>query len=602
MPTRYAIHRIPGRIALGADAGVWVVAVVAVVVRLLYVIDAADDPAAFVPLVDAGTYHGLAVGLAEEGRLDETFLWQSTFYPFFLSAVYKVAGASVLAAKIVQILLAGITCLLTVRLGRRLFGYAAGLVAGLIVAFSGTSIFFDVQLLATGWAAFWCVVLATLAVDLADRPRVRTGLLLGSAAALAILTRPTFVPVAIALIAWAAWGIRRQPDRRPGWRSLAAVVLACGLVLGPYALAMRAATGHAGVVPPSGGINLHIGNNPDYARTINIRPGFGWEELLAEPQLHGYAPDPWSGQPWFMDRVRSFVRKHPTAAAGLLGRKTRQLLSSRELPRTYDVYLHREWSGLLSAAVFKLGPWGFPCGLLLPLAAVGLLRGGARGAGSVLVILAVFGASLVLVFVSARYRTPLVPLLAVLAGNGAVTAWRMARERETRRVAVAAALVLAMVVVGTVPGPFAQESVDLRAELHFGVGWHRYRQEDWTAAVEHLRQAVELDPALPAAHNFLGIALARLEEPEEAVQHFETAVRLKPGYAEAVNNLKVGRARLALTLLRRAEALAQAGRYEEAAEAAAQARDTAAAADRPDLVEHIAPALQAYREGRPWRP
>ncbi|MCP4571701.1 MAG: tetratricopeptide repeat protein [bacterium] len=602
MSRRYAIPGIPGQVAFGANARIWIVAAVAVIVRLLYVIDAADDPAAFVPLVDAGTYHGLAVGLADEGRLDESFLWQSTFYPFFLSAVYKVAGASILAAKVIQILLAGITCLLTVRLGRRLFGDTAGLMAGLVVAFHGPLIFFDVQLLATGWATFWSVALATLAVDLADRPRIRTGLLLGGAAALAVLTRPSFVPVAIALVAWLAWEIRRLPDRRPGWLSLAAAVLACGLVLAPYALAMRAATGHAGVVPPSGGINLHIGNNPDYARTINFRPGFGWEKLLAEPQIHGHAPDPWSGQPWFIGQVRSFAREHPGTAAGLLGRKAAQLVSSRELSRTFDVYLHREWSALLSTALFKLGPWGFPCGLLLPLAAVGLLRNGTRGAGSMLVILGVLGASLVLVFVTARYRAPLVPLLAILAGHGVVTVWRMVRGRETRRLAVAAALVLATVVIGTAPGPFAQEDVDLTAELHFGVGWNRYRQEDWVEAVRHLQRAVELDPALPAAHNFLGIALVRLDEPEEAVRHFETAVRLKPGYAEAVNNLRVGRTRLADTLMRRAETLAQAGRYEEAADAAKQARDLATTTRRPDLVNRITHMLQAYREDRPWQP
>jgi len=602
MSIRYAASRISRRMRPGSGLLIWIVVTLAVAVRLFYVVDAADDPAAFEPLVDARTYDDLAAGLAGEGQLDETFLWQAAFYPFFLSAVYKVAGASILAAKLVQIILAGLTCLLSMRLGSRLFGDVAGLITGLIVALYGPLIFFDVQLLATGWTAFWVVALVSLAVDLGERPRLATAVLLGVAAALAILTRPTFVPVVAALTVWLVWGFRSETERGTGLRSLVAMALALGLVLGPYALAMRAATGHAGVIPPSGGINLHIGNNPDYERTINIRPGLAWEELLAEPQAHGRAPDPWSGQPWFLARVRDFVREHTAAAVGLLSRKATQLLSSRELPRTLDIYMHRTWSGLLSAAVFKVGPWGFPFGALLPLAAFGMLRSGARGAGPVFVVLVVFSASLVLVFVSARYRAPLVPMLAVLAGHGLVEAWRAVRERRTRRIAIATAVVLAVALVGTVPGPFAQEEVDLAAELHFGVGWNRYREQDWTEAAHHLRRAVELDRSLPAARNFLGITLANLGELEEAVAHFAEAVRLKPDYADAVNNLQVGRVRLAEVLLQTAVARAEANKYGEAVTAAERARDMADTAGRADLTERIESALAAFRAGRPWRP
>ena len=54
-----------------------------------------------------GTYHDLAAGLVERGVFDEKFLWQAVFYPAFLAGVYAVFGVSVLAATLVQAVLAG---------------------------------------------------------------------------------------------------------------------------------------------------------------------------------------------------------------------------------------------------------------------------------------------------------------------------------------------------------------------------------------------------------------------------------------------------------------------------------------------------------------
>lgn len=556
MPTPETAPRATPRTPWRAPAALaWCVAALAVAVRVVYLLDAADDPAATEPLVDAHTYHELARALVEDGRFDARFLWQATFYPFFLAAVYKLAGVSVLAAKLVQAVLAGFTCLLTVRLGRRLHGDAAGLLAGLVVALYGPLVFFESQLLATGWTAFWSIALAALATEYSARPRLRTGLVFGLAGALAILTRPTFVPVAVALAAWLALDLRRHEARPVQWRGLLGALLAAAVLLVPYGLAMRSLTGHAGVVPPSGGINLMVGNNPDYERTINIRPGLAWEELVAMPQRQGYGPDPWNGQEYFLGEVRGFVRTQPAAAAGLLGRKALQFVSSRELPRNHDVYLHRDWSRLLEFTVFRIGAWGFPFGVLLPLTVLGLARGGVRGSGPLLVVVAVFALSLVAVFVSARYRTPLVPLLAIPAGHGLVAGWRLLGEPRVRPLLTAAGLVLAVGVLGTLPGPFAQEDVDLAAEVHYGVGWNRYQREDWEGAAEHLARAVELDPTLPEARNFLGITLANLGRLEEAESHFVAAVRLKPDYAEAANNLQVCRRRLADVLYRRALAV-----------------------------------------------
>jgi hypothetical protein len=522
------------------DAGIGLgVTLLAVALRATYLVDSLDDPSFSRLLVDARTYHELAAGLAREGLLSEEFLWQAVGYPFFLAGVYKLFGVSVLAAKIIQVIVGGATCWLTWRLARWLFDPASALATGLICALYGPLIFFENQLLATGWAAFWLIALANLAVAWRERPLPLHGLLLGFAGAAAILLRPTFIPVVAILLVLLAWSGRRAV------RTLQQAVLPVGvaglvlvLTLGLVGNFLESATGRRGLVPPSGGINLYIGNNADYRETINIRPGFGWEDLVDEPRRHGYAANPWSGQSYFLGKVRRFALEQPWAFLQLQGHKGLQMISSRELARNQDIYLHRRWSPLLAGLVFRWGAFGFPFALVFPFAVVGIVAGGRRLWGPVLWPLILYGGAVVLVFVAARYRTPLVPLLAVLAGQGVVRAVRWWREGHPPVARWSFGLALLGLAAAVVPGPFAPETVDYEPEFHFGVGVSHYRLGEWDPAARHLAASVAMDPENPAPRNFLGISLARQQRFEEAVAQFEAAIALRPENAEVRRNLK----------------------------------------------------------------
>jgi tetratricopeptide (TPR) repeat protein len=67
---------------------------------------------------------------------------------------------------------------------------------------------------------------------------------------------------------------------------------------------------------------------------------------------------------------------------------------------------------------------------------------------------------------------------------------------------------------------------------------------DGEQALEHLRQAVALDPNLALAQFNLGRALYGLEDLEGAVLHYGRAVELEPGWSRAHHGLGVARARL----------------------------------------------------------
>ncbi len=511
------------------------VALAAVAVRVAHLALSHGDPTWAVPIIDAGTYRDLATQLARGVPPSASLVWQPVFYPLGLAAIFKVAGPSVFAARLVQIAIGGLTGLATWRLADRWFGRRVALTAGLFVALCGPLIFFEAQLEAAGPAALVTVLLVLLADTVGCTMRPWSAIRLGLAMAVAIYLRPTFLPAVAGLLVWLGWQSAGTARVR-----LLQVVLATATVLAvvvPVESVARARFGHGALLPASGSLNLFIGNNPDREHTVNVRPGLEWERLLAAPAQAGYGGGGAAGARYYRDRFWHYVRTAPAAYAVGLGRKFLQLVSTRELPRNQDIYLHRQWSPVLRVLVFRLGNWGFPGGVLLALGTFGLVLVGARRHLPALIVLSGVGAALVAVFVAARYRAPLWPLAAVFAAAGLSHAADLRHWRRDRRVVAALVAAIVMTVLGTVPGPFAQEQRDYRGELEFAVGHALYEQEDWQGAERRLQQAIALDAQQISARNFLAICLARLGRLDEAAAQWQDALALAPDYAEAARNL-----------------------------------------------------------------
>ena len=108
---------------------------------------------------------------------------------------------------------------------------------------------------------------------------------------------------------------------------------------------------------------------------------------------------------------------------------------------------------------------GVDIGVLLPLAAVGLLLQHRRVPAVVPLFIASYGASLVLVFPSARYRVPVVPALTILAAAGCLGVLEEVRRRRWGRLGIAGICAGGVVLLATLPGPFCEEEVDYEAEF-----------------------------------------------------------------------------------------------------------------------------------------
>ena len=479
-------------------AGLGLVAGLALALRLLYLVQASDSPLFDAPVVDARTYVQSALQLASGAWAggSEPF-WQPPLYPCFLGLLFALFGESYYLPRILQAAMGAVTCVSLFWLGRKTFSPAAGWLAACMAAMYGPFIYFDGELLPAGPAACLNVVLL-LTVLWAARGRgavrwLLAGLLLAFSGLL-VANVFLFAPVVL------FWALRFLPASSAGVRSrqrlvqLAALCLGIALVVAPVTLRNRIVGGEWVLVSYNAGVNFYIGNNPDHDHTVTIRPGREWIDLVNRPEREAGITGRSAGSRYFFSQSWSFVSSDPVGYFGLMLHKARLFWRGDEIPRNLDPYHAREHSSLLQGLLWKDG-LAFPFGLIAPLALFGLgacLVGPLRRspAGSlVLLFTATYAFSVILFFVTGRYRLPVVPFLLLFAAHGLTT---LSCLRGSRLV-LAGALVL-LLMLGTNRGVGAMNPEgDAYQRFYTGVAF----QEQGMAAnaLREYRSAVELDPA-----------------------------------------------------------------------------------------------------------
>lgn len=522
----------------------------ALAVRVGFLYDMSDCPSFGVPLVDAETYDHRARQLALKGTLHDEFFYQPCLYPTYLAVVYKLTGNSVAAAQVFQAFLGAATCVLTYWLGRRVVGRAGGVIAAGIVSLYGPLLHFEQDLVAAGWAAFFSVALLLLFLRAREKRSAGLCFVVGLCGILSVLARPTFLPFFAAGCVWLIVSLRRGGL---GWRNVArcAVNGLVGFVIvaAPVAMVVRRHTGVAAITPYSGSMNVYIGNNPDVCETINARPGWRWTRIVHMPDREG-VHDLAGRQRFFSRKVKDYAFNQPLSFIGGMFAKTGRFLSSREMPRNSDIYLFRRWSGILSVLVWKVGGFGFPFGVLLPPAVLGIVLRVRKNPIPVYLYLLLYPLSVILVFVSGRYRVVIVPVLAVVAAGGVVGLYEVIRARRARRLGLGAAILAAVVLLSVLPGPFCEERVDYEAELYSGLGTAYRDRRQLDKAFGYFRKSIELNPKSSDVLNELGNywfvlagrdtrkgdALGAAEKLDKAVRRYTLAAEVRPENPKTYQN------------------------------------------------------------------
>jgi tetratricopeptide (TPR) repeat protein len=543
---------------------------VALLVRLVHVWQLRRSPFFSLLMGDSRGYDEWAQRIAGGEWLGHEVFYQAPLYPYLLGVIYAVAGRHLLLVRIVQALIGSGSCALLALAAARLFSRRAGVVAGLMLALYAPAIFFDGLLQKSVLDVFfvclalWLISRSAGTAEIAKTAETRAeknisqrsprssrfllyvalGLAMGGLA----LTRENALVFIVVILGWIVLNVEGRTSNVERLKRCAVFLLGIAIILVPVAARNSYVGGGFYVTTSQFGPNLYIGNNPAADGTYqSLRFGRGAPEYerqdateLAERALRKrLTPSEVSG--YWTGKALDFATSSPGAWLSLMARKVALLWNATEMVDTESQEAYAEWSLPL-----RLGGLVGHFGILVPLALFGVfVTWPLRSRIWILYAMTLaYAASVVVFYVFARYRYPLVPLLTLFAAAGVAGA----REFISRgRPAWAVAAVAAMAVFCNWP---MLSPAMMRAVTETNVGTALQSEGRLDEALDHYHRAIAFAPEFPPAYNNLATTLRAKGQIPEAIAAYQQALRVRPDFPDAQYNL--------------ANALLQAGKPAEA--------------------------------------
>jgi len=551
----------------GEQAGEKEEAGAGLILRGVYLGELVHKPDYDSPLSDAKYNDYWARGLAtgnwtpptgeSDPQIPSTPYFRPPGYPYFLAAIYLVAGTGYLAPRLVQMALGLASCVLAYLFGRAVFGRAVGLVGAGLVSVYWAFIYFEGELQPPALLVFLSLALMNVLRLWATRTTYVRALVAGllcGAFALARANILLFVPV---LLLWMWWVLRRQGTARRWPLSALATVGAMLAVIAPATIRNYAVARDLVLISTNAGINFYIGNN-EYTSLVTPRiPDMeqlagraGWNLFSYADIVRGVERQ--AGRSvkhsevsrYFSKRAFDFIRSHPAGALGYAVKRAALLWGPHEVSNNKVLHYERARS-----AVLRPIP-GFPAvvsGFLVGLVVWLLDRRAARGkrpaepfTGSrlemlvtILLFVLVYFSSFLPFLVAGRFRVPLIPCLLLFAGYALYRLGQFVAARKvTRSLALGALIVVGWLVLFLV----ARQSL-VPYEPDLGT-WYfdratAYKQKgELEQAIAQYRAAVQANPNFPDIYAALGSALVTQGEFDKAIANYRKAIELKPSFAE----------------------------------------------------------------------
>jgi 4-amino-4-deoxy-L-arabinose transferase-like glycosyltransferase len=415
----------------------WIAAilVIAFVLRLSYLVQIQSIPLFYHLAGDGRTYDEWAQRIAAGDWLGKGVFYQAPLYPYFLGVLQLVVGHNLWLIRLIQIILGSLSCALIYLVGRKLFSRAAGIAAGLILAGYAPAIFFDALIEKSILDLFLLSLLLFLLIGTMERRHWTQWLAAGATLGLFGLSRENALILTAVIPLWLAINFSDQSiQTRARW----AAVFFGGLllVLVPVGIRNLAVGGEFKLTTSQFGANLFIGNNPEADGSYG-----SVHKIIGEPQLEGNDAarlaeralgrrlSPGEVSAYWLNKSLDYIRTEPANWVRLLGKKWLMVWNAREVEDSDDFYIYRQWSWLL-ALLGSINHFG----ILAPLAAAGawLTRNQWRRLWLFYAMLTSLALSVALFYVFARYRFPLVPLLALFAGAALAELPTLYRNRAWR--------------------------------------------------------------------------------------------------------------------------------------------------------------------------
>jgi tetratricopeptide (TPR) repeat protein len=468
------------------------------------------------PIMDEKYHDEWAQEIQTKGLLKRVPYYRAPAYPYFLSIIYTAFGHDYYIPRLFGAFIGALYCMLILITGSLMFSRKVGLLAGLIACFYSMFIYYDSLLLSVGLEMLFAVSAILFFVLWFQKKHYFFLILSGLCWGLASVTRPTFL---ICLAVFVIYLFITERGHATVRRLKSALSMLCGAL--PLIISIISINIIVGkdTVPLAwnGGINFYLGNNPNAngwsATSPDIRKtwlgGYNDAIIIAEQDLHKDLRPSEVSAYWFDKGIR-FIRSKPVDWIVLMMRKAYLMVSSYEFPNNQSIKTYQSFSPFMRIPILNFG-------LVMVLASIGLfITPRTKPVQAARLYLIFYSLTIILFFVPARYRMPLVPILIVFAAYTVFWVVKHITAKQYKKIG----LVMVICALGLVfvYSDILNQHADFvdNSMIHATYANHYFEQEQYTEAISEYNKALSFDPANIKTMNALGDTYLKLGAFDDA--------------------------------------------------------------------------------------
>lgn len=434
----------------------WIIFAFAFLIRAVFIFQWLDTPYGSSPLLDAHAYDLWAKDIAQGNWLRGKAFYQSPLYPYLCGIIYSLVGPNPIIIGLLNAVFGALCVALLAILTRQWFGSTAGFVTGLLAATYRPFIFYSAPLMKEPLALLLLVLFMWRSWCAFKDNKTKDYVLSGIALGLAALVRGNvlfLVPVVL------FYAFRKRAYKKALW-----FLISLFLSISPATFHNYLASGDFVLINYTGGFNLYIGHSPVANGTNAYPPEVSTDPIQEELNVawvamndSGRSLGPAAISAYWQERALTQILNDPIRALSLTWDKVLAFFNGAEKFDNYDIGFVEENFGTILQ--FPLPHFW----LITTLAAFAFVAGWSTYKRQ-FVFLGAFGAayvvSVIIFYVTDRYRLPVLVFLLPPAGLAFPLAVQLVKQKEYRLVGISFFCALLFLWLGLRADP---HQVDLRA-------------------------------------------------------------------------------------------------------------------------------------------
>ena len=489
------------------------------------------------PTIDALYHHLWAKQIAEGNILAGGPFFRAPFYPYFLGLLYSIFGTNFTVVIIIQHLIGILAIPLVFLVAKNYFPPAVAVIAAILTSVNGVLIYFESQMLLDFLTVIFYLLFIYFLTIAQKKDESKWYFISGLVAGLFALTRPNILAV-LPLVCF--WIFLLGTNLKTKIKHSLILLTGTILLLLPVTLRNIIVGGDTVLIASQGGINFYIGNNEQADGYTAILPGFGhtWQYSDADYEASkslGKKPGtikPSEVSSYYYKKAVNFIVSSPAIYFRLLVKKIYLFWNRFEISNNNNIYFLTDYIGMSYYPLFIFA-------IISPLGFIGSILCFFKGRRFWIFPILIFGymATVIMFFITARFRLPIVPLLSIMSAFTIYEIYRMLRGRFYKQ---AALLICAVFIAGLFSWTNLYGHHDgSMAMANYSLGNMFLKKGDHESARSQYKIASMQASCVPNAHLNLGVIAFYEKDTSTARIEFEAEIQKCGPSAKAYNNLSL---------------------------------------------------------------